>query len=183
MFETVCLDKNIENVDCTTLDEQLDFILRQKSESESTLEVTNGAPILVGRIRTREGQESKVKTIRILLDSGASATLIDGNLIKDLPREKTAKAVRWQTRGGRFNTTAQCKIKFTLPEFSDQKLVEWSAYVDDATKDTSLNYDMIMGRDLPRALKLKIDFIDDVVTWHDMNVPMKNPEATIKSSY
>ena len=163
MFETVCLNKNIDNVACTTLDEQLDFILSQKSKLESTLEVTNGAPILVGRICTREGQEDKVKTIRILLDNDASAMLVNGSLLKDLPRVTNAKRVRWQTRGGRFNTTAQCKIKFTLPEFSDQKLVEWNAYVDDEVKDTSLQYDMIMGRDLLRALKIKINFDDDCV--------------------
>ena len=145
--------------------------------------MTNGAPILVGCIRTREGQEDKVKTIRILLDSGASATLVKGKLLKDMPCVSNAKPVRWQTRGGRFHTTAQCKIKFILPEFSDQKLVQWNAYVDDAVKDTSLTYDMIMGRDLLGALKIKIDFIDDCVTWQDMNVPMKNPESSIKSSY
>ena len=47
LFETVCLDKNIKNIACTTLDEQLNFVLRQKSKSEPTLEVANGAPILV----------------------------------------------------------------------------------------------------------------------------------------
>ena len=42
---------------------------------------------------------------------------------------------------------------------------------------------MIMGQDLLRALKIKIDFHEECVTWGSMNVPMKNPDASVKTSY
>jgi len=93
MHEMNPLSEKSNNFISTTLDEQLDFILKKKIKSESPVEVTNGAPILIGRIRTRKGQKDQVKTIRILLDSGASATLVNGSILKDLPRVKDAKPV------------------------------------------------------------------------------------------
>ena len=114
-------------------------------------------PEVFARIRTYEGQKPEVKTICVLLDSGASASLIRGDFTKKLKHERTMKPVRWQMRGGSFNTTSQCTIQFALPEFSDQKLVTWKEYSDD-TPSSSLKYDMIIGPDLLKELKIKFDF-------------------------
>ena len=91
-----------------TMIEHLDTLLARKLNlSPSTTEVV-GAPIVYARLCTCEGQEPHVKTIRVLLDSGASATLIKGSLVQKLLRTGTKKPVRWKTRGGVFRTKAKC---------------------------------------------------------------------------
>ena len=129
-----------------TIIEHLDTLLARKMNlSPNTTEVV-GSPIVYARLRTCEGQEPHVKTIRVLLDSGASATLIKSKLVEKLPRTRTKKPVRWKSLGGVFRTKTKCQVQFTLPEFLDQKLVTWQACVDEGKND--LWHDMIIGRDL-----------------------------------
>ena len=135
---------------------------------------------MYARIRTREGQKPNAKTIKVLFDSGASATLIRGSIIKKLRRTKT-RNMRWRTRGGTFHTEYRSKIQLSLPEFSDQKLITWQAYVDESSTD--LNYDMIIGRDLLKELGIVLDFSAETMIWHDVPVPMKDPDATMEESY
>ena len=126
----------------TTLIEHLDVLLSRQLKRTTPKQNIVRVPEVFARIRTCEGQKPEIKTIRVLLDSGASASLIRGDFTKKLKHERTMKPVRWQTRGGSFNTTSQCTIQFALPEFSDQKLVTWKVYSDD-TPSSSLKYDMM----------------------------------------
>ena len=60
--------------------------------------------------------------LRILLDTGASATIILKDAIRDLNgpvlKEQTTT---WNTVGGQFVTTLKSEIQFTLSEFSTSK--------------------------------------------------------------
>ena len=42
---------------------------------------------------------------------------------------------------------------------------------------------MIIGRDLIKALKLKLDFNDDIVIWNNNNVAMKDNEKELLLNY
>ena len=42
---------------------------------------------------------------------------------------------------------------------------------------------MIIGRDLLHELDIGIDFSTKTVHWHDVNIPMKNTEATVSESF
>ena len=133
-------------------------------------------PMIFARLSTCEGQKPEPKTIRVLLDSGASATLIEGSLVERL-RQRAMPEVSWCTRGGTFNTTAKTTIHFTMPELSESKMITWSAYVDNSPND-DLSYDMIIGRDLLRELEVTLDFGSETVSWQGSDVPMKPQGAT-----
>ena len=42
---------------------------------------------------------------------------------------------------------------------------------------------MIIGRDLIKALKLKLDFDDDIIIWNNNSVAMKNIEKELLVNY
>ena len=135
------------------------------------------SPILFGRLRTSLGT-SKGSTIRILLDSGASRTIIYKPLVKRL-RLKRDDATTWATVAGSFQTNETCKIQFSLPELWDTRIVEWTAHV---TNQKS-NYDMIIGRDVLTELGINLNFKDMTMQWDTAVIPMKPIDATIENSY
>ena len=135
------------------------------------------SPILFGRLRTSLGT-SKGSTIRVLLDSGASRTIIYKPLVKRL-RLKRDDATTWATVAGSFQTNETCKIQFSLPELWDTRIVEWTAHV---TNQKS-NYDMIIGRDVLTELGINLNFKDMTMQWDTAIVPMKPIDATIENSY
>ena len=134
-------------------------------------------PIVFGRMRTRLGNPKPVD-IRILLDSGASSSIVRQDLVKKLRLQKDSSTV-WNTAAGPFTTSATTKIHLKLPEFHDSKLIEYNVHVT----SQNTNYDLIMGRDLLQELGIKIDFSDNTVTWDHAVIPMKNFDATFEDAY
>lgn len=129
-------------------------------------------PITFGRIRTSPGKP-KPATIKILVDSGASTTIITAPFVKKL-RSYEEKESHFQTTAGTFCTHAKAKIQFSLNEFFEKRLIEHVAHV---AKDLS-GYDMILGRDLLHELGIDIKFSSKTIEWDGVAIPMKNVDAT-----
>ena len=111
----------------------------------------------------------EIQNIKVLLDSGASQTILSNHLTQGL-RPKQTQGQKWITAAGIFETNQTAKVHFTLPEFYEKKIIEWEAHL--FPKGTC-NYDLIIGRDLLTELGIDISFSKQVMTWDDMVVSMK----------
>ena len=111
-----------------------------------------GVPILIGAMQIKRGTPKGTK-IKILLDSGASSTIVKKSLTTKLKRKKDPSTV-WNTASGNFTTTERCKVHVLLPELSPTLAIESTVYV----ADNLTNYDMIMGRDLLTELGIDLSF-------------------------
>jgi len=89
----------------------------------------------------------------------------------------TNKSTKWNTKAGIFETSKTCKIQFILPEFDQEKIIEWTMHVDDSTSDC--NYDMIVGTDLMLELGMNIDFDKRIMTWEGATVPLKDRDIVM----
>ena len=89
-------------------------------------------PMAFVRLNTSLGKPTPV-TIRALLDSGASESLVTEKCVKKL-RVKDAQAPTtvWTTPAGEMKTRSKVKAQFTMPELQEKKLVEWSFHVADS---------------------------------------------------
>ena len=58
--------------------------------------------------------------MRISLDSGCGATLVNRSFVKKYSKTDT-KATKWTTKAGTFETNRKVKCQFTLPEFHQGK--------------------------------------------------------------
>ena len=86
-------------------------------------------PVLFGYLRVSQAnQELDVKTIRILIDSAASATIISNNIIKNLPT-LSGKPTNWIIPARNFQTNSTVLLEFTLPEFQTKQLISWNEFV------------------------------------------------------
>ena len=54
------------------------------------------------------------------------------------------------------------ELEFTLNEFSESRQVRWKFHV--LPEDSKLPYDMIIGRDLMRKLKMDVSYSENIVT-------------------
>jgi hypothetical protein len=112
--------------------------------------------------------------VRILLDTGASATIILKDAIRGLtgPVFKSTPT-KWYTMGGQFVTKLQREIKFKLPEFSTSKIIHWVCHEDTNTLRRNAQYDMIIGADLLSELGVEINFNTQRIIWEGIEIPMK----------
>ena len=62
-----------------------------------------------------------------------------------------AKHVKWKrltasfnTAAGNYNTTHTAKVLFTLPEFSESKILQWEFHLDPEKDAQGTGYDMII---------------------------------------
>ena len=125
-------------------------------------------PIVTGSLQVRRGR-TETKRITILLDSGASSSIMREDLAKKL-RVKTDSSTRWTTAAGTLSTSKKCKILFGLPELSNTMVVSTDIHL---TKHID-RYDMILGRDLLRELGFSLDFELDTIRYQHSEIPMRS---------
>ena len=136
-------------------------------------------PIAYVRFNTRLGKARPV-TIRALLDSGASSTLISEKYTKKL-RMKSLNSPKttWTTPSGEMTTTSTVKAQFMLPELHANRMIEWKIHV---TKDMGA-HDMIIGRDILEDLGIDIMFSDRTIVWDGNDMPFKDIDSTVEESF
>jgi hypothetical protein len=66
---------------------------------------------------------------------------------------------------------ALLEMQFNMPEFSESKQVQWNFHV--LPEKTSLPYDMIIGRDLMRKLKMDVLYSSEAIVWDGLRLPMQ----------
>ena len=137
-------------------------------------------PAAFVRLNSRRGKPKPV-TIRALLDSGSSGTMIDEKFASKLKSKKDPKGkTEWSTPAGTVTTGKIVTTQFTIPELQDDKLIEWDCHV---IPGLGLNYDMIIGRDLLEFAGIDIKFSSQTVEWNDFEMPFKAHDCQLHDAY
>jgi len=150
MQELNVFDKLIDNdfYKSDLLDDVYD-ITKLKNRSED-IEPT---PVTLASIRDGKKNRNRAhEGLRVLIDTGCSHSLILKQYCHKLIKQKEKK---YATGNGTLTTKYESKIHFSLPEFSDKKIITWKFSV--AEKE-NLGYDIILGRDLLLDLKMNLSF-------------------------
>ena len=137
-------------------------------------------PITFGIIKNGLGKikNTRLKTIKILFDSGASETIVSKQAIGSIRTRKNANQ-QWNTAGGTAITSEKAVIQFNLPEFYEKTIIQKDVHVF----FTEMNYDMIIGRDLMSELGISLNFFHQKVRWQEAEIPMKLPNCTLNSDF
>ena len=89
-------------------------------------------------------KNSKARTIKILLDCGASASIVRKEVLYERHKFVKDKKNKWSTMAETFNTTFGTEIILKLPELNHSAEI----YVKCQLMDKLLNYNSILGRDI-----------------------------------
>ena len=123
--------------------------------------------------------KQKPLTLKALLDSGGSGTLIEKRFVKELKLTKLPSKQVWTTPAGIMNTTSKARAEFCIPELHDNRMITWDVHVADKLG----NYDMIIGRDILKDLGIDLCFSDETVIWDEHDIPFKDADAEVQEAY
>lgn len=136
-------------------------------------------PIVFVKLNTSRNGKSKPLLVRALLNSGGSRSLITSEYAQRLRCKPSREKVQWSTPAGIMNTSVQCKALFSIPELHDNRHVTFEVHVT----PTLGNYDMILGRDFLRDMKINLKFDDETIQWDHVSILFKDIDGTILDSY
>ena len=140
----------------------------------------NSCPVTFGQMRKTLGHSRpKLAPIRILLDSGASKSIVFNKVAKKLRIRRDKTRTTWTTLAGQFETNKRTQVIFKLNEFDEHVTVKHEFTVCDQQS----NYDMIIGVDLMTELGIVLDFKNCEMHWSHRTVAMKSRSATRQTSY
>ena len=138
--------------------------------SDSKMKRHSPTPVTIANvIGGKKKRELKYKNLRVLIDTGCSHSIMHQKYTGSNKLNKRPKL--YSTGSGVLKTLYETKMDFTLPEFSNKKIITWSFSVTD-NKD--LGYDIVIGRDLMKELQLNILFDKNVITWEGIEIPMRD---------
>ena len=140
---------------------------RKRAKLEHLSSITIGYLILQ---KDSENTEDFTR-LKILLDSGCAATLINHSVIRKLKTSKDKKT-NWSTKGGNFSTSGKCLVNFTLPALHEHRVITWNCYVDNSDPK-SCNYDLIIGRDLMLEIGIDLCFSNTEIRWDNASIPVQ----------
>ena len=197
-YELFALDNKPLNVPQPTfkgIDHCIDHTMKEKGDLYSLIDLVRGQrnkpsptkrqkrrdlkPIVCVRFNTREKGKPKPVTLKALLDSGGSGTLVTEKHAKKLHLKPAKGSYEWSTPAGTMKTAGKAKANFTMPEFYDNRLITWDVHV---AKSLGA-YDMIIGRDVMKDLGIDLSFSADTITWEGVEIPFKDTDVNITESY
>ena len=116
----------------------------------------------------------------ILLDSGASASIISENCIhtKNYYLRKTSSKM-WNTMAVLFAILYKTEVNLKLPELFHTAHISAPFHV---TKQDS-TYNLIFGRDLLRELNIVLNFSNNTVECNNIHINMKPRHCTPETNF
>ncbi len=113
--------------------------------------------------------------IKILVDSGATHTVLDKKLCQKLPVKYSNSSNFYSVPGkGTVQTSQKCKIHLELPQLSTSLIILKEVVV---MPNLSSNYNMILGRDLISELGLMLDFKEHEIQYKHLTIPMESAKG------
>ena len=76
-----------------------------------------------------------------------------------------------------METKYDSEVSFTLPEFSNKKIITRKTIVVDTT---NISYYVIIGRDLMHKLETDISFKEENVSWKRIKIPHREYNKIVK---
>ena len=116
----------------------------------------------------KKNRNIKHEGLRVLIDTGCSHSIMLGKYCQS---KKTKISNQYSTGSGSLTTRHESEIHFTLPEFSDKKIIKWKFNITDSTE---VEYDIILGRDIMLQLQMDVSFTNKSIAWEGNEIPMRD---------
>jgi hypothetical protein len=129
-----------------------------------------------GYTRLCSNKHCKQKIVRVLLDSGSDGDLIFVNKDKPmlLPYSKRLVPQLWNTLNGIFQTRGKARVELNFFKYSDSKRYHMEPDVVEYDKDSTLQYDLILGTVTMKEFGIILNFRDKMITIDKIILPMRN---------
>jgi hypothetical protein len=134
----------------------------------------NLVPILHGLLLDKV-ESSARRSVKILLDSGASTSIAKASIASHLETTQTHRT-QWRTVAGTFVTDKKAHGHLIFPELSTTKTVECDLHLS----PSMTQYDVILGRDMLQSLGINLNFSNLTIEWEEAVASMKPSEMALQ---
>jgi len=135
----------------------------------------HATPTSTANIRTgTKSQRHQIDGLYLLFDSGSSDSMIKLQHVKHLKHKFVKNKTEYSVAGGIYKTNKEVKVNFSLPEFNDNKVINWKFQIDENDSEEGIGYDIILGRDAMSELGIVIDFNDEIISWDHVTITMRD---------
>jgi hypothetical protein len=170
--------KSKASSDDSSSNESLYAMMEENTNQQTIIQskVENLVPELILGILTKV-TPPEYKYLRALIDSGSSRSILSAASLpihmQSIIKDDKDGSITWSTRGGTFETKQITSVIFQLTEFASQQHFLHTFKVDCTNKSST--YNIIMGRDLFKMLKLDLKWSSTIplITLSDHQVNMK----------
>ena len=163
------------------VEEPIDFLNSDANDNHSDLNALNAIdikPVTLFTTRNSHNNKLKKKAYCVLIDTGSEMSTIRPEIAHH-GMVKKAKVIKFRTPNGTFESNRTSAMKFFLSEFSESREISHEFRV--IPEGNKMPYDMIIGRDLLRALKMDVIYSENIIAWDDLRLPMQ--EVTQKEKF
>ena len=136
-------------------------------------------PVSLFHLKSRKNKNILKKPLCVLIDTGARYSVIKpeyahhGKIHRD-------GLMTFRTQSGTFTSNRTSELEFFLSEFSESRHIKWNFHVIPDT-DNKMPYDMIIGRDLMKSLKMDVLYTENVIVWDELRLPMQEINTSLRS--
>ena len=131
-----------------------------KFSSNKNINVNKFKPIPVTTANVRKenkGWSVHTACLSCFWDTKASHCVINQNYAKNFREDFRHNYITYKTSGGDYKTKYDINIDFTLPEFSETKIINHWFHIN-SSKDKNIGYGIIIGQDIMKKLGIIVDF-------------------------
>ena len=126
-----------------------------------------------------ENKNSKVPTIKILLNSGAGVSIVRKDILYERHKILKDKKNKWSIMAGTFNTSFLTEIILKLLELNHSSKICIKCHL----MDELLNQNLFLGSDILHKLGIIFNFENKSITWQEVFILMKPPNCTAKEFF
>ena len=144
----------------TTLKQKLPGALRShpSNKNKKQKSFTGLVPIVFADLNLKNSTKPST-VIKVLLDSGANATLIKASWLPNLHQTTDNVTTRWTTSAGTFKTKHKAIAQMIFAEHHEGKTITCQAHV----APNLGAYEMIIGREILKELGLILNVKDETI--------------------
>jgi hypothetical protein len=155
------------------------YATMENTDNQQTIIQSNAenfVPELIVGILTKV-TPPEYKYLRALIDSGSSRSILSAASLpthmQSIIKDDNDGSITWSTKAGTFETKQTATVIFQLAEFAHQQHFLHTFKIDSTSKQST--YDIIVGRDLFKTLKLDLKWSSTVplITLDNHQINMK----------
>ena len=163
------------NINKNQVDDVFDNELKfESSNSLANNHVQDLLPMVTIRIIVGNKYRHTLNSgITFLWEIGSNHRMIERKHINPYKSKLRANKVEYNTASGPYKTTHDAKVPFSMPQFSNRKIITHCFHIGNTQGDTGIGYVMIIGHDLMFQLGLKEKFGRQLLEWGKTETTMK----------
>ena len=151
-----------------------------KFDSSNSLEnnhVEDPLPVVIIGLRASKNYRQTLNSgLTFFWDIVSTDSMIKRNHVNHFKSKLRYNKVEYNTAYWLYKNTHDVKVPFSMPEFSNRKIITHCFHIENAQSGTGIVYEMIIVCELMEQIFLKASFGSQILEWGKTEITTKYPD-------